>query len=238
MALVAIGVAPLGWPGSPVFDARVTLVSLGLPDWMHFMGAAAMLLSLAYYARLVAIGFMTPTATVRQAAGDWPHWPRLPKFDDDEAGTTAIEPAAAGESAAFADGGGSAAAAAEANEEGPHRQPRFSIRHRLAAGWRLNRPLRASVLVLATALLAAAIAAGAFGASDAAQSGIALDGAAGPPPNPSAVDNGASPTPEPSAVASSGPTLALPLSPTPGASPTGPAPSAGPSDSPQATVGD
>jgi multicomponent Na+:H+ antiporter subunit D len=240
MALVAIVVATLGRPGSPVFVARDTLVSLGLPDWMHFMGAAAMLLSLAYYARLVAIGFMTPTATVRQAAGDWPHWPRLPRFDDDEAGTTAIEPAAAGEPAAFADGGGSAsaAAAAEADEAEPHRQPRFSIRHRLAAGWRLNRPLRASVLVLATALLAAAIAAGAFGASDAAQSGIALDGAAGPPPNPSAVDNGASSTPEPSAVVSSGPTLGLPLSPTPGASPTGPAPSAGPSDSPQPTVGD
>ena len=89
IALVAIVAATLGWPGSPVFEARDTLVSLGLPGSLHFLGTAAILLSLAYYARLLAIGLMTPTAMVRRAEGDWLHWPHLPRVAEETA-----EPAA------------------------------------------------------------------------------------------------------------------------------------------------
>ena len=99
LALVAIVAATLGWPGSPVFEARDTLVSLGLPGSLHFLGTAAMLLSLAYYARLLAIGLMTPTATVRRAEGDWLHWPHLPKFADETA-EAASQPAAEAAAAA------------------------------------------------------------------------------------------------------------------------------------------
>jgi multicomponent Na+:H+ antiporter subunit D len=239
LALAAIVAATLGWPGSPVFEARDTLVSLGLPDWMHFVGTAALLLALAYYVRLLAVGVMTPTATVRRAAGDWPHWPRLSKVADEAVEVAAIEPAtgeatdAAAASTVHIDSS-PAASTTSAAEGAPHRRPRFSIRHRLAAAWRMNRPLEASLLVLATAVIAAVVAAGGFGASDASQSGIALDGAAAPPPNPSSMGSGQQPTGEPSTGPSPGPTLPLSLFPTPGPSP---APSAAASGSPEATVG-
>jgi NADH:ubiquinone oxidoreductase subunit 2 (subunit N) len=74
LALTGIVLATLGWPGSDVFEARGTLVRLGLPDSVHFLGTAAILLSLAYYLRLMAVGLLTPSAVVRGAAGDRPRW--------------------------------------------------------------------------------------------------------------------------------------------------------------------
>lgn len=236
LALVAIVAATLGWPGSPVFEARDTLVSLGLPGSLHFLGTAAMLLSLAYYVRLLAIGLMTPTATVRRAAGDWLHWPRLPKLADERA-EAASQPAAIEATAAAVGETGSGAAASTPNADDgvPPRRPRFSTRHRLAVAWRLNRPLQASLLVLATATIAAVVAGGGFGASDAAQSGITLDQAAAPAPNPSGIEVGPQPTAEPSAEPSAEATVPLAPSPTPVASPV---PSASAGVSPAATTGD
>jgi hypothetical protein len=75
--------------------------------------------------------------------------------------------------------------------------------------WRLNRPLQASLVVLATALIAVVVASGGFGAADASQSGITLDQAAAPPPNPSGIDSGGQPTATPSTEPSAGPTLQL-----------------------------
>ena len=253
MALVAIVIATIGWPGSPVFEARATLVRLGLPDWAHFVGTAAILLSLAYYVRLLAVGMLTPTATVRRAAGDWLHWPRLRTADDDAAEPVPAEPAAnaegltaaAAETAAVrktpthaaapineAELGG--ASARRRDDDGPHRPHHLAIRHRLAAAWRLNRPFQASVLVLATAALAAAVAFGGFGAADASQSGITLDEAAAQLANPSGGDAGGQPTPEPSTEPSAGPTLPFVPSPTPAASPAPTATPAASASAPQA----
>ena len=226
IGLLLIVAATLGWPGNPVWDARATLVDLGLPDPMHFLGTAAILLSLAYYLRLIVVGLLTPTALVRAAGGDWPHWPRLPKVALDEAaveGAISVSGPAvrAGDElsappvdAAVADPTVAAVAGLEPpkpedDEPVTHRRPQFSVRHRLAIAWRLNRPLQASFIVLATAALAAIVASGGFGALDASQSGITLDNAAaGVLPGPSGVDNG-QPTASPSIAPSSGPTLHL-----------------------------
>ena len=226
IGLLLIVAATLGWPGNPVWDARATLVDLGLPDPMHFLGTAAILLSLAYYLRLIVVGLLTPTALVRAAGGDWPHWPRLPKVALDEAaveGAISVSGPAvrAGDElsappvdAAVADPTVAAVAGLEPpkpedDEPVRHRRPQFSVRHRLAIAWRLNRPLQASFIVLATAALAAIVASGGFGSLDASQSGITLDNAAaGVLPGPSGVDNG-QPTASPSIAPSSGPTLHL-----------------------------
>jgi len=226
IALVVIVAATLGWPGSPVFEARGTLVGLGLPDPLHFIGTAAILLSLAYYVRLLAVGLLTPTDTVRRAGGDWPHWPHLARETDEsvEAAARTASPlvlAVATNLVELED-------EASGDDEGvPHRRPNLYLRHRLAAAWRLNRPLETSLLVLATATIAAIVAFGGFGASDASQSGITLDAAA-PPPNPSGLDNGGQPTDTPSAEPTAVPTLQLAPSAPPLASPS-------PSDSPSAT---
>ncbi|MGD0019370.1 MAG: proton-conducting transporter membrane subunit [Candidatus Limnocylindrales bacterium] len=242
LALVAIVAATLGWPGSPVFEARGTLVRLGLPDSLHFLGTAAILLSLAYYVRLLAVGLLTPTEMVRRAGGDWPRWPRLPKVEDEEVEDEEVEneevEAAAPPAVAVPINQaelGAKRSTARGDGRMPHRRPHFSIRHRLAVAWRLNRPLQASLLVLATATIAAIVAFGGFGASDASQSGITLDQAAAALPNPGGLDNGDQPTAEPSAQPSVGPTLQLVPSPAPVASP---APSASAGASPTTTAGE
>jgi NADH:ubiquinone oxidoreductase subunit 2 (subunit N) len=263
IGLVLIVAATLGWPGNPVWEARATLVDLGLPDAMHFLGTAAVLLSLAYYVRLLGVGLLTPTAVVRAARGDWPHWPRLPKTALDTVGLAGVVGAADGAgyaSDARGVGGetvpqhadaaiaastpapvaGSESPKPDEYEQGPQRHPQFSARHRVAIAWRLNRPLQASLIVLATAALAAVVASGGFGAVDASQSGITLDNAAaGVLPGPSGVDNG-QPTASPSTAPSSRPTL--PLGPTgsgvasPGVtSPANASPSASASPSPSAS---
>ena len=172
LALIAIVVATLGWPGSPVFEARATLVRLGLPDWVHFLGLAAMLLSLAYYGRLLAVGVLPPSARVRDAGADWPRWPRMLADDGTD------------------DADGEDAAGGDEDDEARPRRLRFSVRHRAAAAWRLNRPLQASLLVLMTAGMAVVVAFGGLGAEQASQSGIALDQTTGQVPVPGAVDNG------------------------------------------------
>lgn len=221
LALIAIVIATIGLPGSPVFEARSTLVSLGLPGWAHFLGLAAILLSLAYFARLLIVGLLPASAQVSRAGADWPRWPHPAK----------VEPASAEllEASVSPD-----AAAAEAE---PAHRLHLSLRHRLAAAWRLNRPFQASLLVLATALIAALISFGGLGSTGASESGISLDQSAIGPN--SGVDNGA-PTPEPTAETT--PVLTLPGA-RPSSSGASPAPvdtsggAAGPSVSPQESVG-
>ena len=231
VALVGIVLATLGWPGSDVFEARGTLVRLGLPDSVHFLGTAAILLSLAYYLRLMAIGLLTPSAVVRGAAGERPRW--------HPAGAEAAGQEVVAAEAMSAEVAPVAVAAAiaqpvsrHADDEGPiQSHPRHvSFGHQLRVAWRLNRPLQASLLVLGIAAVAAAVAFGGFGAAGASQSGITLDQAAGPIANPSAVDNGGEPTPEASAGASPAITFPLPPSPTQAATAS---PAALPNASPQ-----
>ena len=76
IALVAIVVATLGWPGSAVFEARASLIRLGLAGNLGFLGAAAMLLSITYYGRLLFVGLMSPVDAVRAAQGERPRWGR------------------------------------------------------------------------------------------------------------------------------------------------------------------
>ena len=236
LALAGIVLATLGWPGSDVFEARGTLVRLGLPDSVHFLGTAAILLSLAYYLRLLAIGLLTPSAVVRAAAGDRPRWHPA---GAEAAGQdlVAAEVLPVGVAAAVAD-----PASQHADDEGPVQSHRrhVSFGHQLRVAWRLNRPLQASLLVLGIAAVAAAIAFGGFGAADASQSGITLDQAAGPIAIPSAIDNGGEPTPEASAGASPAITFPLLPSPIPAATAATAAPSASSSASPlpSGTTGD
>jgi NADH:ubiquinone oxidoreductase subunit 5 (subunit L)/multisubunit Na+/H+ antiporter MnhA subunit len=237
LALAGIVLATLGWPGSDVFEARGTLVRLGLPDSVHFLGTAAILLSLAYYLRLMAVGLLTPSAVVRGAAGDRPRWhPAGVEAANEAAEVIAAEAApvavaAATEVAPIADAAVAQPASRPADDEGPARSHRrhVSFGHQLRVAWRLNRPLQASLLVLGIAAVAAAVAFGGFGAAGASQSGITLDQAAGPIANPSAIDNGGEPTPEASVEAT--PTITF----TPLPSPT-PAATAAPSASSSATA--
>ncbi len=76
IALVAIVVATLGWPGAAVYEARASLIRLGLAGNLGFLGAAAMLLSITYYGRLLFVGLMSPGDAVRAAHGERPRWGR------------------------------------------------------------------------------------------------------------------------------------------------------------------
>jgi NADH:ubiquinone oxidoreductase subunit 2 (subunit N) len=297
LALAAVVVATLGWPGSGVFEARATLVDLGLPAWMSFMSLAAILLSLAYYGRVFAVGLLSPAPLVAIAGGDrpkWPHYARVeePPIDEEaasEAGSSAAseypdEPEAApipelaaataldtmpgppvATEAATLDEliEATAASSPEPEVEIPPKsqrattaQPRkpsrdrrghVSARHRIAAAWRLNRPLEASLLVLAIAGLAVAVAFGGFQSAGATANGISLDQAIVPLSNGGAGDNGGSPaptdTPEPTAEITPEPATPTPspsASATPSQTPASPAPGSGSpsvSPSPSASVG-
>ena len=76
LALVAIAAATLGWPGSAVYEARSTLISLALPDRLHFLSVVAIVLSLAYFGRLLLVGLLSPVDAVTAAAGERPRWRR------------------------------------------------------------------------------------------------------------------------------------------------------------------
>ncbi len=76
VALVAILVATLGWPGMAVYEARASLIRLALPSGLGFLSAAAILLSIAYYGRLLVVGVMSPVDAVRAAQGERPRWGR------------------------------------------------------------------------------------------------------------------------------------------------------------------
>ena len=245
LALAGIVLATLGWPGSDVFEARGTLVRLGLPDSVHFLGTAAILLSLAYYLRLMAVGLLTPSAVVRGAAGDRPRWHPAGAEAASEAEevvaaeTVPVADAAAAEIAPVAAAAVAQPASRHADDEGPVRGHRrhVSFGHQLRVAWRLNRPLQASLLVLGIAAVAAAVAFGGFGAAGASQSGITLDQAAGPIAIPSAIDNGGEPTPEASAEATPAITFTPAPSPTPAAT-AAPSASSSASPTPSQTAGD
>jgi hypothetical protein len=109
LALVAIAVATLGWPGSSVFEARSTLIDLALPDRLHLLGGVAIVLSLGYYGRLLLVGLLSPTDAVKAAAGERPRW------SPTRGGTTAAaEATAEAEATAAAEAAAEAAATAEA----------------------------------------------------------------------------------------------------------------------------
>ncbi len=257
LCLVAIAVASLGWPGSEVARVRGDLVRLGLPGELGFLTALVTLLSILYYARLLAIGVLAPTETVRQSRGERPRFgfaaasaragsggvaaevaatapaeaateatavPAEAAALDEAAAATPVDlteetkpkrkrrtraaaaqetpptvsaevpiaetstETAPGAKGAIGGSGGSAgdAAAAESGSGGEvkdlvlpkPKRPRGSLRHRVAVVWRLNRTLEVSLVVVAAAVLSLVVAAGSFGASNAAEAGIPLGTAA------------------------------------------------------------
>jgi NADH:ubiquinone oxidoreductase subunit 2 (subunit N) len=200
LALAVIVLATLGWPGSTVFEARATLVALGLPEQLGFVGTAAVLLALAYYGRLAAVGLLAPAEAVREASPGWLILPHLPEAEAGE-GEAAPSPEPAPEPApvkparaAIQPLNVSEMSTVEGSDETEvaeaHRPSRFELRRRVAVGWHLNRPLEASLVVLLIGALAAGIALGGFAVADAATQGIALDQAAGLVPTLAPSDNG------------------------------------------------
>jgi NADH:ubiquinone oxidoreductase subunit 2 (subunit N) len=201
-ALLVVVVATLGWPGSAIYEARSTLVRLALPSQLHLLSLLAVVLALAYYGRLFAIGLLSPSERVLAADGERPRQhgrEPVPALEPKPTLDLAFELTAVGPRRARA--------AAPSSLSPPPRKGS------LTDLWRLNRGLEASLLVLATALLAAVVAFGGFGASSASRSGTAIDVG----PAASETSPGASTSPKPSAAGS--PTPAASAAPSQGTSP-------------------
>lgn len=224
LALVAIAVATLGWPGSPVFEARSKLIDLALPDWLGFVGAAAIALALACYGRLLLVGLLSPTEVVAAASGERPRWaPARPTTTPEAAaiatpGVAAATTAAPDAQASRPKRKTSRAAAAEplpATTALPPTSPPddaagasalespagLGLRGTLVVAWGMNGTLRVSGAVLAAAALSLALSVGGLGASDASRGGIPFDVAAHATPLPT-------PSPTPAPTPSPEPTLA------------------------------
>jgi NADH-quinone oxidoreductase subunit N len=246
LGLVVVAAATLGWPDSAVWGARSTIIRLALPGQLYFLFAGSILLSLACYGRLLAIGLLSPTATVRAARSERPRLtPRPqagaavapmaeasgplatgPESDVAAAGSgseTVASRSGAPEPATAATSAGSTVRDPESTAtQPPPRGP--SLVGRLSVAARLNRTLEVSLVLLAGAALAAGLAFGKLGAADASQYGIPMDTAARTTPTatvrPTPVTT-STPLPTPGPKATPGPTVSL-----------GPSGSAGPSTSP------
>jgi NADH-quinone oxidoreductase subunit N len=239
LALVAILVATLGWPGGAVYEARATLIRLALPAQLQFLFAASMLLSIAYMGRLLVIGVLSPGEDVAAARSELPRWPARPAVPEAEIATSGVAAAAgalaadlplpttasatAGPATPEADKPGVVAESVPAPTPVATAPKAPSQPRRLAAAWRLNRTLEVSLVVAIGTALAAALALGGLGAGSASRSGIPMDVAAHATPT-------TPPTPTPAAPTSTPlPTLA----PFPSGGPSGSTGSPGPSGSPQ-----
>jgi hypothetical protein len=224
LALVAIALATLGWPGSPVYEARSKLIDLALPDWLGFVGAAAIALAFVCYGRLLLVGLLTPTAVVAAASGERPRWsPARPAATPDAAATATPGVAAATSAAPDAPPSKpkrrtSRAAAAEPLPAKTALPPTSSaddaatasasrslagpgLRGRLVVAWGMNGTLRVSGAVLAAAALSLALSFGGLGATNASRGGIPFDVAAHATPVPT-------PSPTPPPTPSPEPTIA------------------------------
>ena len=135
IALVAIVVATLGWPGSAVFEARASLIRLGLSGNLGFLGAAAMLLSITYYGRLLFVGLMSPVDAVRAAQGERPRWGRTRRNPNADAALAAVvaAPALSSVEATVSATAGSTAEATATAEVVPEAAPATKRRRSRAA---------------------------------------------------------------------------------------------------------
>jgi formate hydrogenlyase subunit 3/multisubunit Na+/H+ antiporter MnhD subunit len=113
LALVAIAVATLGWPGSAVYGARSTLIRLALPGSLQFLFAGSIALSLACYGRLLVLGALKPTEDVTAAGSERPRWAFVSLRPKKTAAVT--EPS--GDSTAAGGAAGSTVAAAPAQAD-------------------------------------------------------------------------------------------------------------------------
>jgi NADH-quinone oxidoreductase subunit N len=181
LALLAIVVATLGWPGSAVFEARSTLVRLALPDGLRFVFVVSILLSLAWAGRLLVVGLLSPI----------PDAVAVPSAPDTEAAIAAPPPPTPRRRR------GSAAATAATQISTPTATVEFleaasaatpeatpGLRSRLMTVWRSSRTLEASAVLVVGAAAAVALSFGGLGVGDASQYGIPLDTAAHATPTP------------------------------------------------------
>ena len=178
LGLVAIAVAAVGWPGLVAWGARADLARIALPGPIGTLVAAAPLLGIAVYGRLLRAGLAPPSGAVRSATGERPAWP-IPWPRRRMVGVAALE--------RFLERIGHAIGGI------------FDQVWALPAAARLNRVPLASIGVLVLAGLAAAVAAGGLGVPEAARAVpvITLPGEPGAGP-------GFQPVPEPSAAAAPG----------------------------------
>ena len=178
LALLAIAVASIGWPGLAVWEARGTLVDLAIDGPLEAVVALGALASVAYYARLLAVGMGRPSPAVIAGSRSWLQRPRR-EF------TRARRSLAAG------DTGGRAARIDGA------RSRVGGWTDTLGPVWRLNRTPIAAAIVLALSLSGLAVAAGGFGVAEAARAPAPQAGATTPSAAPSPLPS-AEPSPEPS----------------------------------------
>jgi formate hydrogenlyase subunit 3/multisubunit Na+/H+ antiporter MnhD subunit len=236
VALVAIAVASIGWPGLLAFDARATVIKLAIDGPIQGLVLGAVFLPLLYYGRLLATGFGRPSPEVAAVADDRPR------------GLGAVPASVDGTGAGRAAGGAVGRAAVRAG----------SVLD-LAA---VNRGPLVAGLVIVLAATALTVASGGFGfvgVTDAAVEAAPVlanggetpitgpdtsaspgpDASGGPSATPSATA-GATPRPSPSvsrpspSASGASPSASAPpatASPSPSASPAG-SPSATPSASP------
>jgi formate hydrogenlyase subunit 3/multisubunit Na+/H+ antiporter MnhD subunit len=256
LALIAIAIATVGWPGSAVFEARSALVRLALPSQLQFLGLVGGVGAIAYYGRLIAVGLLSAGDRVVSSEGERPRWPvsperieapaaaaaepiRAPRWSSARAAkaATATPPVAV---AAVVEPSTTTAAPVSTVDRLRHgltRSTRAVLEQarRLPAAWRLNRSLETSLLVMAISVVAIAVAFGGFGASKASLTGISLDAVVAPTPQlPIVIPSGPQATASPSQ--SSG--VAGPAgSPLPSGSP-GSASSAGSTPVPSQLTGD
>jgi NADH:ubiquinone oxidoreductase subunit 2 (subunit N) len=206
LALAAILVAALGWPGSAVYEARASIIRLGLPGGLQFVFAVSILISLAVGARLLIFGLLPPSEEIHGARSEILRWHTAAP-----AGAAGSIVAAAEVAPATAETAPAAVSATHAPDAAP--RLRSTAMRSLPAMLRLNRTTAVSLFIVAGAALAVAIASGGLGATNASRAGIPLDAAAhATPARPSA------PPPAPTGTPTAPPTLA-------------PRPSGGPSES-------
>ncbi|MGD0247886.1 MAG: proton-conducting transporter membrane subunit [Candidatus Limnocylindrales bacterium] len=175
LALAAIAIGTFGWPGSAVYEARATLIRLALPGQLQLLLVVSIVLSLAYYGRLLVMGALPPTDEIVAGRSERPDRAAYPSVPNTTPSLTP-DPAPAAEPL-----------------------PELGVSGKLAVAWRLSRTLEMSLVVAIAAALALALAFGSLGASNASRFGIPLDTAAHatptPPPIPSAAVS--TPTPKP-----------------------------------------
>ena len=237
LVLVAIAVATIGWPGSPVFEARQKLVATGLPQGFGFVGTVVAALSIAYYGRALLTGLLAPSNRVLSAGGAAPGRVATAAASEpgpvSQAGSRRERGAGRGapdalvaDAEAFeatlwpggATGNGRALSQGGSETAG---DPGRGQRTRLVRA--TDRLSAVSLVAVVSALLALAVGMGGLGASGAATSGLPLDAAAA---------SAAAPTPSPQPTPTPMPTLPPHATLGPLPSPSGESPSGGVAPSP------
>jgi NADH:ubiquinone oxidoreductase subunit 2 (subunit N) len=74
LAVVAVVLATIGWPGGAVYEARSTIIRLALPGTLQLLFPVSIVLSIACAGRLLVLGALQPASDVATARGERPRW--------------------------------------------------------------------------------------------------------------------------------------------------------------------